>query len=81
MKLTYCIGCVVVLTGPTDYISDGDRVIALDNGDPLLGQITGSGCIVGSCIASCCAASCAKEQRADPGKLAQGDMFLGAISG
>ncbi|KAF5326278.1 hypothetical protein D9611_000486 [Ephemerocybe angulata] len=44
--------CVVVLTGPTDYISDGTNVAVLQNGDNFLGKITGSGCILGSIIAS-----------------------------
>ncbi|KIY65783.1 thiamine biosynthetic bifunctional enzyme Thi4 [Cylindrobasidium torrendii FP15055 ss-10] len=49
--------CVIVLTGETDYISDGEVVVALANGDPLLGMITGSGCITGSCIAAYCGAA------------------------
>ncbi|KAG6867622.1 hypothetical protein C0993_000433 [Termitomyces sp. T159_Od127] len=31
------------LTGPVDYISDGTNVVALSNGDDMLGEITGSG--------------------------------------
>jgi thiamine-phosphate diphosphorylase/hydroxyethylthiazole kinase len=31
----------VLLTGATDYLSDGERVIAVDNGHPYLGQVTG----------------------------------------
>jgi thiamine-phosphate diphosphorylase/hydroxyethylthiazole kinase len=29
------------MTGATDYLSDGERVIAVENGHPLLGQVTG----------------------------------------
>lgn len=29
------------MTGATDYLSDGERVIAVENGHPYLGQITG----------------------------------------
>ncbi|KAI8888537.1 TMP-TENI-domain-containing protein [Backusella circina FSU 941] len=43
--------CIVGMTGPTDYISDGTRVIAIDNGDALLPMITGSGCMVSSIVA------------------------------
>ncbi|KAJ5485636.1 thiamine biosynthetic bifunctional enzyme [Penicillium diatomitis] len=39
---------VVLLTGVTDYLSDGERVIAVDNGHPYLGQVTGTGCAIGS---------------------------------
>jgi thiamine-phosphate diphosphorylase / hydroxyethylthiazole kinase len=72
---------VVVLTGPTDYISDGERVAEVSNGHPIQGQITGSGCILGSSIATYCATVNASESKPHPGKLAQGDMFVGAISG
>lgn len=29
------------MTGATDYLSDGERVIAVENGHPFLGQVTG----------------------------------------
>lgn len=35
------IGNVVLMTGAVDYISDGERVIAVENGHPYLGQVTG----------------------------------------
>jgi thiamine-phosphate diphosphorylase / hydroxyethylthiazole kinase len=43
---------IVLLTGPTDFLSDGIRTLAISNGTSLLGQITGSGCALGSTIAS-----------------------------
>ena len=43
-------GCVVAMTGPIDYISDGDHVFAIENGHPLLACITGSGCMVSSIV-------------------------------
>ncbi|KAI2788064.1 putative thiamine biosynthetic bifunctional enzyme [Penicillium oxalicum] len=39
---------VVLLTGATDYLSDGERVIAVENGHPYLGRVTGTGCAIGS---------------------------------
>ncbi|RHZ71257.1 hypothetical protein CDV55_100703 [Aspergillus turcosus] len=39
---------VVLLTGAVDYISDGERVIAVENGHEFLGQVTGTGCAVGT---------------------------------
>jgi len=39
------LGCVVSVTGPTDHISDGDRVIAVSNGHQLLATVTGTGCM------------------------------------
>ncbi|KAH8551256.1 Hydroxyethylthiazole kinase family-domain-containing protein [Umbelopsis sp. PMI_123] len=37
--------CVVGMTGVIDYVSDGQRVIALENGHELMASITGSGCM------------------------------------
>ncbi|BCS02594.1 bifunctional hydroxyethylthiazole kinase/thiamine-phosphate diphosphorylase [Aspergillus luchuensis] len=39
---------IVLLTGATDYLSDGERVVAVSNGHELLGQVTGTGCAVGT---------------------------------
>jgi thiamine-phosphate diphosphorylase/hydroxyethylthiazole kinase len=44
--------CVVLMTGKTDYLSDGMRTVAIENGSPLLGDVTGSGCALGAVIAS-----------------------------
>ncbi|KAK2746091.1 hypothetical protein FQN57_003431 [Myotisia sp. PD_48] len=43
---------VVLLTGPVDYLSDGWRTIAIENGHPLLGRVTGTGCIIGTITAA-----------------------------
>jgi hydroxyethylthiazole kinase len=39
------LGCIAAVTGPTDYISDGQRVIAVSNGHELLGTVSGTGCM------------------------------------
>ncbi|KAA8650433.1 hypothetical protein EYZ11_011374 [Aspergillus tanneri] len=39
---------IVLLTGATDYLSDGERVFTIENGHELLGQVTGTGCAVGT---------------------------------
>src|SRR5918994_905765 len=39
------LGTVVAVTGPTDYISDGERVPAVSNGHELLGTVSGTGCM------------------------------------
>lgn len=41
---------VVVMTGATDFLSDGDRTYSISNGHELLGKITGSGCVLGTTI-------------------------------
>ncbi len=39
------LGLVASVTGPVDHVSDGTTVIAIENGHPLLGSITGTGCM------------------------------------
>ncbi|KAJ6586888.1 thiamine biosynthetic bifunctional enzyme Thi4 [Mycena vulgaris] len=74
--------CIILLTGETDYISDGKRVLSLKNGNPLLGKITGSGCMLGSCVASYCAAANAIVSGIDhEGMLTRGGDFLAATVG
>jgi len=43
---------VVLMTGPSDVVSDGERTFIIENGHQLLGEITGSGCALGTTIAS-----------------------------
>lgn len=43
---------VAVASGPVDYLSDGKTVIAVDNGHPMMGRITGSGCVASAVIAA-----------------------------
>jgi len=38
------LGSVLAITGPTDLITDGQRVIRVLNGHPLMGYVTGTGC-------------------------------------
>ncbi|CAE7126481.1 unnamed protein product [Rhizoctonia solani] len=75
--------CIVVMTGKTDYVSDGYTTVALSNGHPMLADITGSGCIVGMAITAFAAASrlVAAETVEDEGKLVRGDMFQAAVAG
>ncbi len=39
------LGLVASVTGPVDHVSDGDAVVAVANGDPLMASITGTGCM------------------------------------
>ena len=39
------LGLVTSVTGSVDYVSDGDAVIAIANGDPLMATVTGTGCM------------------------------------
>ncbi|ORX74951.1 TMP-TENI-domain-containing protein [Linderina pennispora] len=61
--------CVVVMTGPVDYISDGSSTFAVKNGHKLQGTITGSGCMTGTAVGTYVYA------------VAHTDPLVGAITG
>jgi hydroxyethylthiazole kinase len=46
------LGLVASVTGPVDHVSDGDRVLAIANGHPLLATVTGTGCM-SSAVTGC----------------------------
>jgi len=48
---------VVALTGPRDYISDGERLVMVDNGHHLLSTVTGTGCMSTAVIGAFAAVS------------------------
>jgi hydroxyethylthiazole kinase len=39
------LGVVASVTGAVDHVSDGDRVLAVANGHPLLATVSGTGCM------------------------------------
>src|ERR671932_2398503 len=43
-KAAGALGVTVAATGETDYVSDGERTLAVSNGHPLMGRVVGSGC-------------------------------------
>ena len=45
-------GCVVAATGARDYISDGHRLVGVDNGHAWFARITGAGCMATAIIAA-----------------------------
>jgi hydroxyethylthiazole kinase len=55
-KAAATLGVVASVTGPVDHVSDGTRVIAIENGHELLATVSGTGCmstaITGSFLAS-----------------------------
>jgi hydroxyethylthiazole kinase len=46
---------VVAITGKRDIISDGSRVLGVDNGDIMLKTITGTGCMATTMVGAFCA--------------------------
>ncbi|NOW89238.1 hydroxyethylthiazole kinase [Clostridium beijerinckii] len=59
--------CTVAITGVTDIISDGERVVILENGTKMLSNVTGTGCMTTALIGAFCGAG--------------SDYFIGAVSG
>ena len=52
-------GAVVAVTGAIDIVADADRAFAIRNGSPLMGRITGAGCML-TCV--CAAFAVANPQ-------------------
>lgn len=40
--------CIVAITGPEDIVTDGQKVIRISGGHPLMARITGTGCLLSS---------------------------------
>jgi hydroxyethylthiazole kinase len=51
------LGCVTVISGAIDTISDGAKIVFVENGHPMLGNLTGTGCMCSSLIGSFCGVS------------------------
>ncbi|MGM9921640.1 MAG: hydroxyethylthiazole kinase [Bhargavaea sp.] len=39
-------GCVVAVTGETDVLTDGQRIVRISGGHPVMSRITGAGCLL-----------------------------------
>ena len=48
-------GAAVLVTGETDYITDGQRTVTCNNGNELMTRVTGVGCSMGALCAACLA--------------------------
>lgn len=46
------LGLVVSVSGPVDHASDGEHVVSVSNGHPVLATITGTGCML-SAVTGC----------------------------
>ena len=45
-------GCICVVTGAIDVVSDGEHALVVENGDAAMGKITGTGCMCDGLIAA-----------------------------
>ncbi|KAK0711173.1 Hydroxyethylthiazole kinase family-domain-containing protein [Lasiosphaeris hirsuta] len=43
---------VIIMTGKSDFVSDGQRTFRIDNGHEYLGAVTGTGCVLGTAISA-----------------------------
>ncbi|MEM5015017.1 hydroxyethylthiazole kinase [Metabacillus indicus] len=55
VKAAKQLNTVVVITGKTDYISDGERLFTCKNGHMLQTKVTGTGCLLSSVVGAFCA--------------------------
>lgn len=55
--LAQCVGSVVLLTGATDYATDGVHTWGIAHGHPLMTRVTGVGCAMGALAAACAASA------------------------
>jgi hydroxyethylthiazole kinase len=45
-------GAVVAVSGEQDLVVGGDRAVVVENGHPLMGRVTGTGCMLAAAIAA-----------------------------
>jgi len=44
--------CIVAITGAVDVISDGEKIVKIKNGHPMLSKVTGTGCMTSALVGS-----------------------------
>jgi hydroxyethylthiazole kinase len=55
--LAKTLGLTVAVSGATDIATDGKHTLLIENGHPLMGSISGTGCMAASVIGAFCAGS------------------------
>lgn len=45
-------GCIIIASGKTDIVTDGDRLFRIHNGTDQLASVTGTGCMLGAICAA-----------------------------
>ena len=48
-------GAVVAVTGAADWVTDGERVLTVRRGHPMMARVSGLGCVAGALAAACLA--------------------------
>lgn len=49
-QLAKSAGCVITVSGATDYVTDGERLLQVDNGHAMMTRVTGLGCTASALI-------------------------------
>jgi hydroxyethylthiazole kinase len=75
------VDAVVVASGETDVVATGDRVVMISGGDPMLGTVVGTGCMLGATLAAFVAVASTPETAAVAGTIAFGRAAERAMSG
>lgn len=65
MKLAERLGCIVLISGAVDTVSDGSRTKLISGGSDRLKEITGSGCMLSALLGGYCAEACMNSDGAD----------------
>lgn len=63
-ELALHTGAAVLVTGPTDYATDGHQITAVENGHAMMSRVTGVGCSMGALAAACASVSPSPMQAA-----------------
>lgn len=74
-RLAAATGAVVVISGETDYITNGTAVFTVEGGSPIMTSVTGMGCTATAVVGACAAVV------ADPMVAATAAMALMSLAG
>ncbi|HEV2131919.1 MAG TPA: hydroxyethylthiazole kinase [Longimicrobiaceae bacterium] len=56
-EMAHDLGCVVAVTGAVDYVTDGERLLSVENGHPMMTKVTALGCAATALVAAFLAVS------------------------
>lgn len=73
-------GAAVLVTGEVDYATDGETVVAIHSGHPLMTRVTGVGCAMGALCAACVASVATPLQGAVAASYILGDAGVHAAA-
>ena len=81
MACAQTLDAVVVASGETDVVATGDAVYEVSAGDPQMGTVVGTGCMLGATLATLVGASTDAQEAALAGTLAFGYAGEAAANG